>query len=330
MTGTTAAHAVVRAIWLGATGLGRRATGRSQTGADDLVVRPPLVGGARTRITSAPRPPPTPRSSRRRLSGVCYQMAGPLLLDARLRRWRCYIQTTYGFKALIASLTRKGLSRSQHRAVIERRSLPGFARIVLGIVAGGSHFSRMSWWHLVSTWTAFAVRHTFAGSNPRSWCITLASLPGSLAGRRPFSGQAAYHEAEEPSGTARQDFIFIQLRIPVIDGSLEFLAMVDTAAPWCIWKSALALQAKESLERTESGVTLSTRVGTLAGDLYRGTIVVLAEEGQDLEIEATVFVPYVPYEEWHGPNIVGYPGFLQRLRFAFDPGFIRFHFESLD
>ncbi|RLC10701.1 MAG: hypothetical protein DRI57_20015 [Deltaproteobacteria bacterium] len=56
------------------------------------------------------------------------------------------------------------------------------------------------------------------------------------------------------------------------------------------------------------------------GELHRVSITLLADPGQgdELTIESTTFVS----EEWEGPVVLGYRGFLERMRFALDPGII--------
>jgi hypothetical protein len=54
------------------------------------------------------------------------------------------------------------------------------------------------------------------------------------------------------------------------------------------------------------------------GHLHRMPISLLAEQGQgtDLQVDSTVMVT----PEWTGPTVLGFRGFLERLRFALDPG----------
>ncbi|MCP4627568.1 MAG: hypothetical protein GY850_29240 [bacterium] len=58
----------------------------------------------------------------------------------------------------------------------------------------------------------------------------------------------------------------------------------------------------------------------MEGSLHHVNITLLAEKnsGDDLTIESTAFVS----EEWEGPTVLGYRGFLERIRFALDPGLI--------
>jgi hypothetical protein len=70
---------------------------------------------------------------------------------------------------------------------------------------------------------------------------------------------------------------------------------------------------------------LSTRFGLLRGSLYRVPVRIPADEGDPLDLEATVF--FSP--EWHGPSFIGYEGLLQRIRFAVDPEENLFYFGPL-
>lgn len=101
--------------------------------------------------------------------------------------------------------------------------------------------------------------------------------------------------------------------------------MVDTAAPWCILESDLGRAAERHLECLSEIATLDSRLGRFTGRLYRGTITVLAEEGEALDVDTTFFLS----EEWPGGNFVGYQGFLERFRFAVDPGLNQFYFSAL-
>ncbi|HHC24032.1 MAG TPA: hypothetical protein ENK58_01260 [Desulfobacterales bacterium] len=54
------------------------------------------------------------------------------------------------------------------------------------------------------------------------------------------------------------------------------------------------------------------------GELHRVGITLLTDPGQgdELTVESTTFVS----EEWDGPVVLGYRGFLERIRFALDSG----------
>ncbi len=101
--------------------------------------------------------------------------------------------------------------------------------------------------------------------------------------------------------------------------------MVDTAAPWCILESDLARAAERHLESLSDIASIDSRLGRFTGRLYRGTTTVLAQEGEALAVDSTFFLS----PEWPGGNFVGYQGFLERFRFAVDPGLNRFFFGPL-
>jgi hypothetical protein len=98
--------------------------------------------------------------------------------------------------------------------------------------------------------------------------------------------------------------------------------MVDTGAPWCIFEPRLGKFIRESFDQVSEEISLSTRLGTFRGDLYRVPLFFEALEGEPLEIEATVFVS----PNWPGESFLGYEGLLQRIRFAVDPEESLFYF----
>jgi len=102
-------------------------------------------------------------------------------------------------------------------------------------------------------------------------------------------------------------------------GNLEqtYLALLDTGAEWSvIGGDTMQLPEEEFLTQGQP-FPMSTRLGKIDGSLYRIPIC-LAEHGRgkDLTVDSTVFVS----DEWKRPVVLGYRGFLERIRFAFDPG----------
>lgn len=61
---------------------------------------------------------------------------------------------------------------------------------------------------------------------------------------------------------------------------------------------------------------LSTRLGRIRGVLHEMDVVIVAERGDSISVSARVLVA----PGWTGPVVLGYQGFLERLRFALDPG----------
>jgi hypothetical protein len=114
--------------------------------------------------------------------------------------------------------------------------------------------------------------------------------------------------------------IFLEVQPGWLEGTV--LAMVDTAAPWCIFEPIIGKLIRERFDRVSADVSLSTRLGPFIGSLYRGPLLVPALEGESLGIEATVFVS----PDWYGPSFIGYQGLLERIRFAVDPETNLFYF----
>ena len=102
-------------------------------------------------------------------------------------------------------------------------------------------------------------------------------------------------------------------------------AVVDTAAPWCIFEPVVAKAVVRHFLPLQSRVALSTRLGLIHGSLYRGLVVIPADEGDPLEVEATAFLS----PDWRGSNFIGYQGLLQRIRFAVDPETNLFYFGQI-
>lgn len=101
-------------------------------------------------------------------------------------------------------------------------------------------------------------------------------------------------------------------------GTLDILALLDTGAEWSVIGGETAQIIDDELGAPTGSISMSTRVGKIAGTLRRSDITLPAEKGygDDLTIESTVFVS----EEWDGPMVLGFRGFLERIRFAVDPG----------
>ena len=103
-------------------------------------------------------------------------------------------------------------------------------------------------------------------------------------------------------------------------GDLESteMALLDTGAEWSIISSELLDLLEIDLTHPLEVIPLETRFGKYTGNLHRIKISLLAEEnhGKDLSIEGSVLF----CEDWNGPTVLGFRGFLERIRFAVDPG----------
>ncbi len=106
-----------------------------------------------------------------------------------------------------------------------------------------------------------------------------------------------------------------------IGGVITTQAIIDTGSTWCILNpdivAILGDVVEETYVPTESLVIRGIRY---QGRLVRVAIRLPAEVGNDLDVEATAFVPILPVGAvWDVPDFIGLAGFLQRVRFAVDP-----------
>ncbi len=104
-------------------------------------------------------------------------------------------------------------------------------------------------------------------------------------------------------------------------------AMLDTGAPYFVCKREVA-DSWLALGEELNAVTLGIRGINCRGRLRRGTVEVVASEGDGFTIDATVFVaddaPATMPE-----CVLGFFGCLDRLRFAIDPHRQMFYFGQL-
>jgi len=138
----------------------------------------------------------------------------------------------------------------------------------------------------------------------------------------PFAPSVARYYDEDPSLGSGQTSIHVQI---IIKGKTEInaLARLDPATPWVVLNSELTEYLGFGLngERT----MLRTAAGPMEGTLERYPIVLAAQNGLSMEIDATIFV----CNEWHRGNFLGYAGLLERVRFAIDPASRLFYFGAI-
>jgi hypothetical protein len=113
--------------------------------------------------------------------------------------------------------------------------------------------------------------------------------------------------------------IIVKITAESLPGAI--LAQVDTGAAWSMLDVEIA-DALSLLSGSGEPVRISTRHGDFDGRLERTSLELLADEGDSLTIEATVWVS----PDWRSGNFLGYGGLLERLRFAVDPIENSFHF----
>ncbi len=141
--------------------------------------------------------------------------------------------------------------------------------------------------------------------------------------RNPFAtGVAQYFDADSTSRQPPRVVVQVQPK-PLTN---HILAILDTAAPWCILRPQIGDLIADELEAIPGLVKLSSRLGVFEGRLYRGSLTLLAQQGESLDLEVTFFISPL----WQGSNFVGYEGALERARFAVDPRSNLFYFGATE
>jgi len=118
--------------------------------------------------------------------------------------------------------------------------------------------------------------------------------------------------------------------IPIeIGNGIKTEAVLDTGAPLVILNPNLAPLAGFTGASVIGTEIMNIRGVKLSGKIARLRFTLRADEGEDIDVEATVFVPDRP-DQWNDfPSFLGQAGFLERIRFAIDPNEDKFYFGKL-
>ncbi|MBO1351228.1 MAG: retroviral-like aspartic protease family protein [Hormoscilla sp. GUM202] len=137
------------------------------------------------------------------------------------------------------------------------------------------------------------------------------------------TGACPYEYIRATEGDTNRIFLAVEVAGYPIE------AIVDTGAPYVILAPqvarAIGFQPADALER----LTMLIRGMRLDGSITRFNMTLVAKRGENLDLQATVFVPDA--EELWGdfPSFIGLSGFLERIRFAIDPLTDTFYFGSM-
>ncbi|WP_437292204.1 hypothetical protein [Sorangium sp. So ce406] len=123
---------------------------------------------------------------------------------------------------------------------------------------------------------------------------------------------ARYRVATEHEGT----LLTVAVRCRIAGLPFESQALLDTGAAWSIIGGDLAELLQAQLGASGQTMILSTRLGRIRGALHDLDVVLVAERGESLAVSGSILIA----PGWIGPVVLGYRGFLERLRFALDPG----------
>lgn len=142
----------------------------------------------------------------------------------------------------------------------------------------------------------------------------------------PFaSGMTSY--SYRPAINDISNRIMLQVEI----GGILVEAIVDTGSPYVVCPPYLSdVIGFDPAEAIES-IPFIIRGDSIRGKLYRLNVLFPADEGEDIMVDATVFVPDEEWQESWGehPGYIGLTGCLERMRFAVDPENDRFYFGAL-
>ena len=106
-------------------------------------------------------------------------------------------------------------------------------------------------------------------------------------------------------------------------------AVMDTGAPYVICSPQIARRAGVDRAAALKSEIMLIRGMRLEGALFRLNVSLVAREGDNLDVDATVFVPDSDYLWGDFPSFIGLSGFLERIRFALDPNTDTFYFGQL-
>ncbi len=121
-----------------------------------------------------------------------------------------------------------------------------------------------------------------------------------------------------------------------VEEKVQTTAVFDTGAPYVVLPPTIAQQAGYTEEQGLDEGTLLIRGKWVKGSIGRLNITLQATQGNNLDIDSTVFVPKYK-QDWGDfemywsdfPAFLGLSGFLERIRFAIDPNTDTFYFGSL-
>lgn len=141
--------------------------------------------------------------------------------------------------------------------------------------------------------------------------------------RRAFATGASRYVDRDKRTSEPGSRILVQVSPGRLEGPV--VAMVDTAAPWCIFTPSIGKSLRSDFHPIAEELILSTRLGRFRGGLYLVPVTFPALVGEPLVLDATVFAS----PDWPGGNFLGYEGLLQRIRFAVDPETNLFYFGRI-
>ena len=117
----------------------------------------------------------------------------------------------------------------------------------------------------------------------------------------PFASGVSSYVEEDPSFDSKQTSVHVNI---LVHGSVPIhtTARLDPATPWVVLNAEL--NEHLGLSVTSQQITLRTAEGLMTGSLTRYPLTLVAQDGDALDIEATLFI----CSEWRRGNFLGYTG----------------------
>jgi len=115
---------------------------------------------------------------------------------------------------------------------------------------------------------------------------------------------------------AEHDAQALPLAVRCRFGSLKpELALLDTGSEWSVVGGEAAELLDAELGPERRALTLDSRRGVVRGALHGLRMELIANQGENLIIDGVCLIA----PSWSGPSVVGFRGFLERIRLAVDP-----------
>lgn len=116
--------------------------------------------------------------------------------------------------------------------------------------------------------------------------------------------------------------------IPIEIEGFPTSAFIDTASPYVVCSPEVAEVINIDPSTSIEQISYNIRGNRLRGGIHRLSITLLAQQGNPLSIESSVFVPYhIDKDVWDSyPTVLGLITFLELLRFAVDSFEEKFYF----
>lgn len=117
------------------------------------------------------------------------------------------------------------------------------------------------------------------------------------------------------TGRDRLGTVYIPFRLG--DSPISLEGLLDTGSTWSVIGRSTAESLCGDLDLEPQTLVLKSWSGDVQGHLGRLAVCFVAEEGDDLYVDATWLV--VSEDEWRRGPVLGWRGLLERVRFGVSP-----------